>query len=247
MLPIEVPAGFRIIAHRGASAYAPENTAAAFDLAREMEVGDVETDAQLTTDGIVFLCHDLTLDRYGHPGCVLEEMPAPDLVTLDMGAWFSPYLYPDERLMTLPDLLARHGRGFVYHIELKGVAPDLPAAVREVVGQTGLDDACVYTSFAYDHLARMREIDSDARLGWLIGVIDDASLQRAEEIDLFQLCPRAAEVTGEAVERARAAVTEVRAWGLGGPSSQVVELIGRIAAAGCDGATVNWPDWLVHA
>ena len=247
MLPIQVPLSFRIIAHRGASAYAPENTAAAFDLAREMEVGDVETDAQLTEDGLVFLCHDLSLDRYGYPGRVLEQMRAPDLVSLDMGAWFSPYLYPDERLMTLPDLLARHGRGFVYHIELKGVAPGLPAAVREVVGQTGLDDACMYTSFAYDHLARMREIDSHARLGWLVDQVNDDSLRGAEELGLFQLCPQAAEVTAAAAERARSVVTEVRAWGLGGPSSQVIELIHQIVSTGCDGATINWPDWLAHA
>lgn len=247
MLPIPVPPSFRIIAHRGASAYAPENTAAAFDLAREMGVADVETDAQLTTDGIVFLCHDLTLDRYGHPGCQLEQMSAPELVALDVGSWFSPFLYADEHLVTLPDLLARHGRGFVYHIELKGKDPRLPEAVREVVGQTGLEEACIYTSFSYDHLARMRQVDAQARLGWLIGQVDDDSLKRAHDIGLFQLCPRAAEVTGETVERARRAVTEVRAWGLSGSSDQVVELIHRIVAAGCDGATINWPDWLVHA
>ena len=62
-LPMPVPADFRIIAHRGASAYAPENTRAAFDLALQMGVTEVELDAQLTTDGVVALCHDETLAR----------------------------------------------------------------------------------------------------------------------------------------------------------------------------------------
>ena len=68
-LPIPCPQGFRIIAHRGASAYAPENTAAAFRLAHEIGVNEVETDAQLTTDGEVVLCHDTD------PGRAMATVP----------------------------------------------------------------------------------------------------------------------------------------------------------------------------
>ena len=65
-IPIRVPATFRVIAHRGSSAYVPENTRPAFELAREMGIAEVETDAQLTTDGVVVWCHDTGLERYGH-------------------------------------------------------------------------------------------------------------------------------------------------------------------------------------
>jgi len=65
VLPISVPENFRIIAHRGASAYAPENSAAAFKLAYEMGINEFEMDTQICNDGIVILCHDKTLDRYG--------------------------------------------------------------------------------------------------------------------------------------------------------------------------------------
>ena len=61
MLPIPVPPDFRIIAHRGASAYAPENTKPAFGFAQRMGISEVELDTQLSADGMVVLCHDLTL------------------------------------------------------------------------------------------------------------------------------------------------------------------------------------------
>ncbi|RIK34981.1 MAG: hypothetical protein DCC57_23815, partial [Chloroflexi bacterium] len=120
MLPIPVPAAFRIIAHRGASAYAPENTLPAFDLARAMGVTEVELDAQLTTDGQIALCHDGTLARYGHGPRAVETLAWPDLADLDMGAWFSPHLFGGTRMMTLPQLFDTYGAAFVYHVEIKG-------------------------------------------------------------------------------------------------------------------------------
>ena len=85
-LPIPVPPAFRIIAHRGASAYAPENSMAAFALAQKMGIREIELDTQLTPDGVVALCHDRTLARYGHGAQAVEEMNWADLAALDMGA-----------------------------------------------------------------------------------------------------------------------------------------------------------------
>jgi len=53
-----------ILAHRGASGYAPENTFAAFDLARAMGAGGIETDVQASADGVLVLVHDTRVDRY---------------------------------------------------------------------------------------------------------------------------------------------------------------------------------------
>jgi len=72
-IPIRVPKAFRVIAHRGSSAYAPENTLPAFRLARKMGFGEIELGVGLTTDGVVVLCHDLVLTRYGHGDVVVEE------------------------------------------------------------------------------------------------------------------------------------------------------------------------------
>jgi glycerophosphoryl diester phosphodiesterase len=251
LLPLTVPPAFRIIAHRGASAYAPENSLAAFKLAQAMGVHEVELDAQLTTDGIVVLCHDRTLTRYGHGAQVVEALPWAELAALDMGAWFSPYHFGGERMITLEQLFAHFGDKLTYHVELKGAAPGLAAAVYSLIRRYELQAICLVTSFAYDWLVAMRTLDADIRLGWLVHALDPHSLAQAQTLGLHQLCPKASVVTPPMVAAARATVAEVRAWGLQGETAagqhtEVVALIERVLAAGCDGMTINWPDWVRH-
>lgn len=250
-LPISVPPTFRIIAHRGASAYAPENTLAAFELAQKMGIREIELDTQLTPDGVVVLCHDQTLARYGHGAQVVEAMKWADLAALDMGAWFSPYLFGGERMITLEQLFTRFGDQFIYHVELKGKAPALAAAVHTLLLRYHLQANCFVTSFAYEWLVAMRTLDAELRLGWLVRAIDEPGLAQAQAINLYQLCPMAGLVTPEMVTAARATVTEVRAWGVSsettaGQNAEVIALIERVLAAGCDGMTINWPDWVKH-
>lgn len=253
MLPISVPPTFRIIAHRGASAYVPENTLAAFQLAYAMNVTEIETDVQLTTDGVAVLCHDRTLARYGHGERVVEEEPWTTLAGLDMGSWFSPYLHHDKRMLPLAELLAAFGDKLTYHIELKGHAavPQLAAVTQRLIVEQGLQARCIITSFLYDALLAMRDVDPSLRLGWLVQDIDEAVLTKAKALALFQLCPKADKVTREMVEAARTVVTEVRAWGLNSDSvssqaKDVQTLIHHLLATGCDGMTINWPDWVRH-
>lgn len=245
-LPIKVPPNFRIIAHRGASAYAPENTASAFQLAARMGIQEVELDTQLTTDGEVALCHDTTLERYGHGSVVVEEMAWPELAVLDMGSWFSPFLFKGERMLTLDQLFEQYGDRFSYHVELKGKAAGLPEATHRCIERHNLSQACFITSFSDKALASMRAVNPALRLGWLVETVNEATLLKAQELKLFQLCPRANQVDQEAVSRARQVVPEVRAWGINGSSQEVLRLIQQVLQAGCDGMTINWPDWVSY-
>ena len=109
-IPMRAPASFRIIAHRGSSAYAPENTRPAFELAKAMGVKEVELDAQLSADGVVVLCHDNTLVRYGHGDRFVEQMSADALLSLDMGSWFSPHQFAGVPMMTFGRVIGRFCR-----------------------------------------------------------------------------------------------------------------------------------------
>jgi glycerophosphoryl diester phosphodiesterase len=246
-LPIPVPPSFRIIAHRGASAYAPENTAAAFDLALKMGIREVELDTQLSVDGEVVLCHDTTLERYGHGPAIVEQMAWTQLASLDMGSWFSPFLFKGEQMFTLDRLFRQYVDRFIYHVELKGKAEALPEAVHGLIQAHGLAGHCIVTSFSEGALVAMRAIDPTLHLGWLVNEIDDSTLLKAKAMGLFQLCPRADRVDPAAVGWARSVVAEVRAWGVNGSSLEVIKLIRQVVEAGCDGMTINWPDWVRHA
>lgn len=252
LLPIAVPDHFRIIAHRGASAYAPENTHAAFALTARMGVTEVELDTQLTLDGEIALCHDATLERYGHGPRLVEQMAWHELADLDMGSWYSPFLHAGERMITLDDLFTAYGSAFTYHVEIKGKAVGLPSAVHECIQYHHLREHCFITSFRYDALVAMRRLDADLPLGWLVQQIDDGIVAKAEAIQLYQLCPRASLVTPEQVTLARTVAKEVRAWGLQGESTEnhsaeLMRLIHHVVDCGCDGMTINWPDWMRHS
>lgn len=147
-------------------------------------------------------------------------------------------------MLRLDDLFAAYGERFVYHVELKGAAAGLPAAVHACIGRYGLQDACIITSFSYDSLAAMRAIDETVHMGWLVREMDDDVLDKARELELYQLCPQAAHVTSEQVALASEVVPEVRAWGMSGERREVMALIQRVLDAGCDGMTIDWPDWV---
>ena len=79
--------GAEIIAHRGASHAAPENTISAVKLAWEQGANAVEVDVYLSTDGKIFAIHDKTPKRYGGPDRPVSGMSWAELQKLDVGAW----------------------------------------------------------------------------------------------------------------------------------------------------------------
>ena len=246
MLPIPVPSNFRIIAHRGASAYAPENTDSAFKLATEMGIKEFETDTQLSTDGTVVLCHDTNLERYGHGSKVIEGSSSYELLALDMGSWFSPFLFSKERMLTLDELFSIYRENVTYHIELKGEAKELPQQVLHVIRKFNVRDSCIVTSFSFDALRSMRSLTDELRLGWLVEQINTQVCEKAIELGLFQLCLRVDQATSEMVKLGRTVVQEIRAWGVSEQPQEVVKHIQQVVKSGCDGMTINWPDWVVH-
>ena len=108
-----------IIAHRGASAYAPENTLAAFSLAADMGAHWFELDCTLTKDGEVIVIHDDTIRRTTGAEGVVAEMTLAELKRYDAGTWFDPK-FAEQRLPTLGEALdlAKERRIGVY-IEIK--------------------------------------------------------------------------------------------------------------------------------
>jgi glycerophosphoryl diester phosphodiesterase len=244
-LPFIVTPPFRIIAHRGASAYAPENTLSAFQLAVAMGIKEIELDVQLSLDGQVVICHDLSLERYGYP-VLVESTSWAELDVLDMGSWFSPFLYSNERMLRLEDLFKRYGRRVTYHIEIKGKSEELPQRVCRLIDRFGLQEQVIITGFSYEALQRIRRLAPGLRLGWLVQNLDRDTLSQSHELELFQLCPKADSITFHDVRLAQAEVPEIRVWGVEGRRGEVLRLIQKTIDARCDGATLNWPDWVSY-
>ncbi|HWU08816.1 MAG TPA: glycerophosphodiester phosphodiesterase family protein [Streptomyces sp.] len=103
-----------VYAHRGASAYAPENTLAAVDAADDLGIAWVENDVQLTKDGVPVVMHDTTLSRTtdaeqvfpGRAPWAVKDFTAAEIAKLDAGSWFGAR-FAGARVPTLTEYLRR--------------------------------------------------------------------------------------------------------------------------------------------
>ena len=143
-----------IVAHRGASHDAPENTLAAHTLAWAQGADLVETDVHLTRDGELIVCHDTTTQRTtGQPG-VIVQLTLAELRALDAGTWKDPR-FRGERLPTLDEQLTRIPAGKRMLVELK-VGPEVVPALARSLARCGVTPATV-TLISFN-AATLREI-----------------------------------------------------------------------------------------
>lgn len=230
---------FMVIAHRGASSYAPENTLAAFDLALRMGVRHLELDVDFTSDGHIVVMHDDTVDRTTNGSGAVTSHTLAALRELDAGSSFGAQ-FAGERIPTFDEVLARYKGRVHIHTEIKGHSPSLAPRTAEVIRRHGMEQHVTITSFQSIRLAEMRAYAPELPTGWLVVEVSDAILTQARAMGLRQLCPRADTVTPELVRRLHAEGFVARAWGV--PTE---ELMRQVVQAGADGMTVNFPDKLI--
>jgi glycerophosphoryl diester phosphodiesterase len=124
----------RVIGHRGAMAYAPENTAASFREAKARGCAWVEFDVRLTRDGVPVLIHDAALNRTTNGKGRVAAHDYATLAELNAGLWFGPD-FEGERILTLARAIALLGElGLGANIELKPVRRHQPTMAKAVAG-----------------------------------------------------------------------------------------------------------------
>lgn len=153
------------IAHRGASAYAPENTISAIKEAIEVGSKFIEIDVHMTKDGEVVAIHDSTIDRTSNKSGKVADFNLIDLKGMDFGSWFSSK-FKNERIPTLEEVLTLTGQKAVLIIELKSGHDDYPYIEDKIIGlveKMGLRDFVVLKSFSFKILNRFEEISPDIK------------------------------------------------------------------------------------
>jgi glycerophosphoryl diester phosphodiesterase len=158
-----------VFAHRGLSSLAPENTMAAFALAREMGIPGIELDVHLTSDGKLAVIHDHTTARVSTGGSSLEVERATwkELSAVDVGSWKGSE-WKGERILELGQLFEEFGDSLYYDIEIKsnvasdyGLEKALAAALRDAFASSGsLAGRILVSSFNPMALARFKYLSS---------------------------------------------------------------------------------------
>jgi len=123
-----------LIAHRGASQEAPENTLAAFELAWQQGADGIEADFRLTRDGRVVCLHDASTGRTAGVDLTVAEASLDELRRLDVGAWKGAR-WQGERIVTLEEVLSRLPAGKRLFIELKS-GPEIIGPLRRILSAT---------------------------------------------------------------------------------------------------------------
>jgi glycerophosphoryl diester phosphodiesterase len=149
-----------IIAHRGASAYAPENTMAAFRKAVELSADGIEFDVKCTRDGEMVIIHDQTLERTTNGIGKVIEKNLDDLRALDAGSSFSVE-FKNEKIPLLSEVLEEFSNKLLINIELTNYASirdGLAEKAATLVKKMGIEENVVFSSFHPYNLIVCRRI-----------------------------------------------------------------------------------------
>ncbi|MEA2169698.1 MAG: glycerophosphoryl diester phosphodiesterase [Solirubrobacteraceae bacterium] len=214
----------QVIAHRGASAYAPENSLAAYDLALAQGAHVLELDVRVARDGAVVVVHDPTLARtLGDPRPVAEV--------------------PSAELLLLETVLTRYGARTRYLIDLKDPTPAWETRVVDAIERHGLRTRCTVQSFDGAALDRLHRAAS-----WLdLALLFDQSASWHIDVEavpghLAGLGPWHPAVDADLVARAHARGLRVVPWTVDDPDE-----VHRLRGLGLRHVITNRPDVAVAA
>ncbi len=223
-----------IIAHRGASADAPENTLAAMNQAIEYSTDWVEIDVQQAGDGEVVVFHDSDFMKLANNDLKIWDATMSDLETIDIGSHKDP-IFKMERVPTLSQLLTTcKGKARVV-IELKyyGHDDDLEQQVLNIVNAHDMSFDAMYMSLNLNAVGKMKKLAPDCRAGLLMSVIGGSIDNTKADF----LAVNAMFIDRAFVRRAHASGKDVYVWTVNDAVT-----MSRMISIGADGIITDKPD-----
>jgi glycerophosphoryl diester phosphodiesterase len=159
-----------IIAHRGASGNAPENTLAAFKLALENHVDFIEIDVHLSKDSVPVVIHDNTLNRTTNGKGLVFEHELKQLKKLDAGSWFSK-THQGEKIPTLEEVINLTKGKCKLLIEIKHGSnryPNIEELTLQIIHKLQVQNQCIIQSFDEDVIANLKKLKCSVEVHKLI-------------------------------------------------------------------------------
>ncbi|WP_194843447.1 glycerophosphodiester phosphodiesterase [Paenibacillus sp. B01] len=243
-----------VLAHRGASADAPENTFAAFELALRQGADYIELDVQLSRDGVPFVLHDEKLERTTDGRGIASRRTMRELESLDAGGWFGE-AYRGERIPRFEEVLRRYGGKIGLLVELKDpqLQPGLERAVAAALIRFGLTGEqrleaggpgwrrapVIVQSFSLPSLKRLGELMPSVPLGVILSREEELEQSRLHEMaDIATYANLRKQLAQpKLVRRVHGSGMAVFVWTVDRRREAV-----QAAAAGADGIVTDGPD-----
>jgi len=222
-----------VIAHRGASMDAPENTLAAVRAAVEAKADWVEIDVQESADGTVLVFHDSDFTRMGGPGKGIWDLHDAALATIDIGSWKSP-AFASERTPLLSEVLAlcKDRAGVLIELKYYGHDQRLEERVVEIVEAAGMTDQVMVMSLSHEGVLKLRKL----RPLWKAGLLSTVAIGDVTKLNLDFLGLNARTTSSKLVREAGKRGIKVHVWTVNDPV-EMATMLGR----GVDGLITDNP------
>ena len=257
---------FVVIAHRGASGYAPEHTFAAYKMAMDMGADYIEFDLQMTKDGALICLHDETLDRTTNVKDIftkresyyVSEFTIDEIKKLDAGAWFNK-VYPDKakdeyvglKIPTIDEaikFIEDNGSGkFNYYIETKSpdIYPGMEEKLLEKLRLYNVNDKTIIQSFSSESLRKIRKMNNNIMLVQLNSSDDYTIPKLIESLDIIKnyangIGPDRVLVDKNLINEAHKHNLLLHPWTV----NEKMEME-KLLDLGVDGMFTNYPDVLI--
>ena len=238
----------QIIAHRGASYLAPENTVASAELAWDKNADAVEVDVYLSQDQRLVVIHDKTTKRTGGEELEVATTPAERLRELDVGR-FKDDTYAGQRIPFLEEIIATVPKGRCLFVEIK-CGPEILSPLENAIEASGKREQIVLIAFDFETITAAKRLMPDIGAYWLVGTKKDeeteawiphdpALVEDVASSGLDGLNVHYAGVTEEFASRVHALGLGLYVWTVNDPAEAR-----RLVRLGVAGITTDRPGWL---
>jgi len=238
-----------LIAHRGASFDAPENTLAAVNLAWEQGADAVEVDVHLTRDNHLVAIHDATTRRTCRVRGRITSRTVEQICSLDAGSW-KHAKWRDERIPTLEQILATVPRGKRLFIEIKARKNTASALAKVFERCHCAPKQIVLIGFSLKAMKSLKRAFPEIEVCWIAGLKRNRLTRRWPDGDRLARKIKAAgldgldlrangAITPAFIKKIHSAALKLYVWTVDSP-----ETAEKLSRAGVDGITTNRPGWL---
>ncbi len=213
-----------LVAHRGYSAQAPENTLPAITKAAEHGFDYVEIDIRQTKDGVWVLMHDEDIKSVCDKKGKVSSYTYYDLVTCNVVRGANAKEYPDLKVPTLEQALKTCMEyNIVPMIEIKDYTPDGITKLLELVEKYGFEKSCSIISFQREALELVRKQNKEVRILKLVSKLDEKEMQKCLDAENMGVSFNGNEKknTPEKIDKLREAGLEIACWTIDSPETML--------------------------
>ena len=231
----------KIIAHRGASYLAPENTLASVSLAWELGADAVEVDVHLAKDNRVMVIHDKDTKRTcnGKKNLTIAKTPSILLRDQDAGIWKGEE-WKGQKIPFLSEVIETIPEGKTLVVEIK-CGPEIITALKRIAEDSGKKEQIIFISFGWDTILKIREAFPDNKCYWLSTSKQglERKMQEAADVKLTGVNLKHSIIDETVLENAKSLGLDVLTWTVDDPAEAK-----RLIDLGVSGITTNRPKWM---